>query len=106
MGLEYNVVCHDCKVQRDLDKIRLADPVTRTEALLAADDLRTGNQVFRATLLLGFMIRHRNHKVTMVPDTDEGYDYPYDYDFWNPTCSPTTEQSEASPTSILSHDTA
>lgn len=92
MGVCYYVVCHDCKVCRDLDKyyamLRDEDADGSREGMLkyAADEIVHGNS-FRAALLVTFMGKHIGHKCTVVHEdfaydmmNDEGY--AEDFDYW------------------------
>lgn len=67
MGTTYSILCHDCKVDRDLDKLNGFYPVeTREEALEASEDI----DEFRAVLIVSFVLAHNNHRIEILSEHD------------------------------------
>jgi hypothetical protein len=90
MGVCFTVVCDDCKVQRDLDKMYQLyhRPKDRKAALESAKEDGKYN-AFRAELLVSFMGEHMGHKCSVYDDLswcEKGY--PWESykkeDFWTP----------------------
>lgn len=74
MGLEYFVVCDDCKVIRDLDKFytMLTTVTTREDALEYRADIR--EDAFPAGLLVSFMGTHISHACRIVRHCDPEFE--------------------------------
>ena len=88
MGVDYYVVCDDCKVRRDLDKFYamvMQRVDTRKKALSYQTEIR--KEAFRAGLLVSFLGKHIGHKCRVIDDCGDAFDeiaddYPDDGDFW------------------------
>ena len=80
MGICYYVACHDCKVKRDLDKLKPKEAHSRQEAISNINRFDS----YRSGLLVSFMKEHLLHNCTMFKDSIEcdAMDYKEDYDFW------------------------
>lgn len=85
MGVIVEVLCHTCKVRRDLDKFYdcMSILTTRDEAIAKSEDIVAAGS-FKAGLLATFMYEHRGHNCTLQLDTSASYEdkYPYDHNFW------------------------
>lgn len=86
MGTCYVVICHKCKMARDLDKAweLQAVPKTMDELEELADSVRRYN--YRAALIIGFMNKHNacGGGVSMVSEHDDRYfEYKRDGVFWS-----------------------
>ena len=66
MGVNYYVACRDCKVVRDLDKLRPCYPSNAREANQSANDMI--GKLYNVSLLVGFMTEHQGHNCTMFND--------------------------------------
>jgi|LUML01.1.fsa_nt_gb hypothetical protein len=81
MGLNTRVVCHDCKIQRDLDKfygmfVKVED---RDAAIAVGENIREHHS-FRAGLLCTFMWEHKGHNCSVYDDSDVEYRYAEEWD--------------------------
>ena len=65
MGVIYAVVCRDCNVKRNVDKLRVPVLSGRADALKEWDVAHT----FRPFLLASFMVEHYMHDCFLVDDT-------------------------------------
>jgi hypothetical protein len=84
MGIIFSVVCDDCKIKRDLDKLYVlmhAGPKDRKEAREYRRKIEDDS--FRVGLLVGFMGEHRGHKCRVLSDTD-----------WNEDCEDYIDETE------------
>lgn len=91
MGTCYTILCHTCKVQRDLDKFGSITTVCKTRAdMLSFADTLEQTDSFRAALALTFFMAHRGHDVKVLDDCghDELFEEPIasynKEDFWSP----------------------
>ena len=66
MGIIYNIVCHECKVYRYLDKLSPVNIKTRNDAVEY-----TNNKInIREALLVSFMQEHLGHECVLLNDMD------------------------------------
>jgi hypothetical protein len=88
MGTIYYIACNECRVKRDLDKLRWAHPVeNRAAALEQAEQISKGGSggVLRHAMLASFLFEHMGHSCTFFNDNcDYEQDkFPQDKDMWS-----------------------
>jgi hypothetical protein len=86
MGVTYTAICRTCKLQRDIDKLRVPNLRTQKEVLENMDEINP----YRSALLIGFMSEHEGHNCTLINDTmDYDEDFQHfdrdDRDYWGVT---------------------
>jgi len=86
MGIQYQISCKDCKITRDLDKLRIAPPLdNRADMLFYSEELKSKEILFREALVLEFISKHISHNVIMFDDCGykdcELYDPDYDNEY-------------------------
>jgi len=72
MGTLYYVVCHDCKIFRDLDKYMGGAgniPQTREE-MLEYSEKEIEKRSFRYALLVSFLVDHAAHNCELMNEND------------------------------------
>ena len=98
MGTCYDIICHTCKVRRDLDKCYsmgyFSDRRTRKEMLEGMNE--HGEEALNrlnVALLVGFMGDHMYHHVQVVHEDNLGDAEEYEAeDFWTEDALPAAEE--------------
>lgn len=80
------VVCHDCKIKRDLDKFYIKDHIVsdvESAKLMAGKLYYNQRRSYQSALLISFMKTHQGHNCTFSDDsTGWCMKYQDDIDYW------------------------